>query len=1840
MANSTINGNGNVWQLPSRGISIIGTLQEYSTYQEFLLDSAKSKFAWVIDATGDPTVKVGGALYRIEGKTITKIFEEEAVDLEESIVINWSRIQDKPLSTVNAIDEAVASAHVHLNEEILGKFSLSNGLLLFDGAPIATDTGELDGLRAELTQYINTKISSVWTWKGSKASLAEVQAVENPETGWVYQVGNIEYAWNGVAWEELGPNIDLSLYLTADAVRQAIATAKQEAIDAAAITAQSKADAAQAAAVAAAASDAAAKANAAQAAAEATAASDATSKAATAKQEAIDAAALDATTKAGTAKAEAISASETRAGELDSALHLTITGEIGTAKSEAITEAGNLDSALHQTISGEISSAISGALTTASADAASKADTAKSETIAVVSAHATNTDVHVTVENKALWNDAADKAHVHNLTTNYSDVHELYGCTEKVAKYTAFESVPVADDNFTQFSFVKSVESGYFFIANDKLYWEDASSAKYDGTLSDFTDDLTNITYATATNDTYAAIADGKLYVRPFAKQTSIKNGGNLLGDVVELEADTWVQVGTMNWREINAHCESWLAIDEEGKLYTAGAYTYCRQGVNLTSGINNVLTLIDSNTDWVFTDSGRYYNLAVRGTKDENGNISGTIYAWGDVTTGCVGNGVSYRQDMKKAYAWTDGTTTVYTYTTSPVIGTFVYQYTGKQIVLGQLEAAAANNQITIDGVTYTREASLDLDPKALGVTVPTAVAASIKDANGNETGTEVFNDWFKVSAGYYHAGALRKNSNGETEVYLWGENEYGQFGTGNYVPDTLAGNVLPEEAANNVEIWSRPTKLTEDIFPYTDVVDIQCCHYGTFLTRADGRIYFAGCNKRNYLGTGTFSDDTSFIPRFTELASRFTGNTLLVETYGAMLIRKSPRLSGDVDPVVAATLSGNLRPENLDRAVQSAHDHSLNVSDIDRAALAVTQFADSLPRMAANVHSHLNLGDLSAITVRNGILHINGSPYITGGSNSEGTGVTVDPTNVALDSLTDIAGLTNLSGGFALDVISYRKVSDNEAYIQVAPMGNVDNQYGRWVDICDSTGNTVIIPAAEQAKGLYAVPSNKTADGKVITSSYDLVSMIETVKGSSSAKLRLFYVDIDHVASPTSGTLYTEVASATLTGAGDLTFKYDTGSVVRPQSDALPISMLSGVGIAQHYTEDQEYYDIYDGNGDLLISAADFGYKLTEDTTFVSGVTYYTKSGDNFTKATVTVGNAVAADTYYVKRNLYFEDGTPITSTGMLAVSIGIDEDEKPIYHSVYEDAAHTVLILDQSVIGAGIYIKDGSTFVKVKSYMTPEKFDEKLFENTGYIYINPGMNNYSGMANQSYPYDNTTIGYVRETYADTDGTYPIKTAILRLGRAVSNNDTDTTTEYEGHPGSINDPMVAALYSPNRYSTSSVNGEYNSSIGYNSYATGNQVTVAGDFSTGAGLQTIVTGDMSFGQGVNTVVTGANSHVSANNSIVGGNGNYVFGEGIIAHSYYGMAIGSGHELFGLYPMAIGRRISINGKATGVLSIGDNNNIKDTAKESISVGSYLEVDAEGVTVIGRNIKVDRCGGNFPGFDLTVLENITSADYTAGGYDLVGLGYKAGLFFGAGDKEANVKETYIPLKFTKYLMRPNNAYFALATGSANRGTVDPYIYEPYMQWSVMGVINQTFTAAEPVGSDGTKFNIIERDGGRLKSFDPGIVIEDTVLSPEFDFNYATRWKLAPGGSYMPIPKNFKDGAEAYVIVYAGATVSWDAFGQGGNTDESLGSNHFDGIAWVDGSAPRAVDSLVAGFQMIKLMIVDNFVVAQLLVDTCTDIETLEAAASGAESDAGDVTDMTNEASQAGEDVSNI
>lgn len=102
----------------------------------------KGDQCWVVDATGDPTVTKGAAIYIWNGTEWKKVSEMESLD----VVLNWADIQDKPNSSVSDIDDAVSKRHEHTNKAVLDKLSDAAGSLTYNGTNIATITdGITDG---------------------------------------------------------------------------------------------------------------------------------------------------------------------------------------------------------------------------------------------------------------------------------------------------------------------------------------------------------------------------------------------------------------------------------------------------------------------------------------------------------------------------------------------------------------------------------------------------------------------------------------------------------------------------------------------------------------------------------------------------------------------------------------------------------------------------------------------------------------------------------------------------------------------------------------------------------------------------------------------------------------------------------------------------------------------------------------------------------------------------------------------------------------------------------------------------------------------------------------------------------------------------------------------------------------------------------------------------------------------------------------------------------------------------------------------------------------------------------------------------------------------------------------------------------------------------------------------------------------------------------------------------------------------------------------------------------------------------------------------------------------
>ena len=86
---------------------------------------------------------------------------------------------------------------------------------------------------------LQSKLTAIFTYKGTKATYAELEEVESPAVGDVYNVeeahegvpAGTNWVWNGTAWDALAGTIDLSGYVQKEAGKQLIPDDKLALID-------------------------------------------------------------------------------------------------------------------------------------------------------------------------------------------------------------------------------------------------------------------------------------------------------------------------------------------------------------------------------------------------------------------------------------------------------------------------------------------------------------------------------------------------------------------------------------------------------------------------------------------------------------------------------------------------------------------------------------------------------------------------------------------------------------------------------------------------------------------------------------------------------------------------------------------------------------------------------------------------------------------------------------------------------------------------------------------------------------------------------------------------------------------------------------------------------------------------------------------------------------------------------------------------------------------------------------------------------------------------------------------------------------------------------------------------------------------------------------------------------------------------------------------------------------------------------------------------------------------------------------------------------------------------
>ena len=154
----------------------------------------------------------GETVYVYNGMQVA-VVEEKAIYM----LVDSSKILEADYSGWKRMD-ASAAAVVEVVDNLLSENP---------SAALSAKQGKV--LNDKITD-LASKITSIFRFKGSKATLAEIQAVESPETGDVYH--NIEnggeYVYDGATWELLGLSVDLSDYAKTTDVNASIGSAKAE----------------------------------------------------------------------------------------------------------------------------------------------------------------------------------------------------------------------------------------------------------------------------------------------------------------------------------------------------------------------------------------------------------------------------------------------------------------------------------------------------------------------------------------------------------------------------------------------------------------------------------------------------------------------------------------------------------------------------------------------------------------------------------------------------------------------------------------------------------------------------------------------------------------------------------------------------------------------------------------------------------------------------------------------------------------------------------------------------------------------------------------------------------------------------------------------------------------------------------------------------------------------------------------------------------------------------------------------------------------------------------------------------------------------------------------------------------------------------------------------------------------------------------------------------------------------------------------------------------------------------------------------------------------------------
>lgn len=211
---SIINPNEKqTWAITAQGITVMGKTKSYNTYEEMLQSSDPGLINYVTDASGDPTVHSGFAVYRYANGIFTKVYEGEMMDPDLGMAFEWSKIVNGPTATPTDIDAAVVKTQpMELQKDDTGRIVglAVNGILLATEKQIT----ELEG-----------KTAGALHFKGVVENKAALPTEGNVQGDVYVDKEGKEYVYvDGTGFEEFGSITDLTNYYTKDEITSILAT--------------------------------------------------------------------------------------------------------------------------------------------------------------------------------------------------------------------------------------------------------------------------------------------------------------------------------------------------------------------------------------------------------------------------------------------------------------------------------------------------------------------------------------------------------------------------------------------------------------------------------------------------------------------------------------------------------------------------------------------------------------------------------------------------------------------------------------------------------------------------------------------------------------------------------------------------------------------------------------------------------------------------------------------------------------------------------------------------------------------------------------------------------------------------------------------------------------------------------------------------------------------------------------------------------------------------------------------------------------------------------------------------------------------------------------------------------------------------------------------------------------------------------------------------------------------------------------------------------------------------------------------------------------------------------